>query len=241
MSVAVLKELGNQIEVVFDNGSRVIAYPVSDGLWYVPTNTFELTRLVRYGNLIKCIDADDGIELAYRGVGDSLWYVGEIAIVDPPDPIKTLVDNISPGHAVTNPGGTVVSGWAWHLANNGGRGGVDWNYGMPNGVGTPIKAPGDGVVSGFDLPGVGLVIKLVLDEPAKRLHTAKEGEAAGALRAIWFQHCSTVNTGRVDQGDYVGRSGNGYGAYSPHLHVHGMIGTGNSAPASSRTDFWSFV
>lgn len=198
-----------------------------------------VTRLQVYGNLIKVIYDDASTDLAYPTSG-GLWIVKAST---PPDggggDGSGLIDTISSGHHITNPGGTVASGWQWHIDNNGGRGGDDWNYSY----GTKYKAPGAGTVTHFDVAGVGMVVKLVLDTPATpAIHALQpHGDAGAPMKAIWFQHGSAAYDGHCEQGDVIGKSGNGYGAYAAHLHVHGMTDTGDVAGSDNRTCFWDYV
>lgn len=153
------------------------------------------------------------------------------------DTPSEVVDTLLPGHTITNPGGTIASGWAWHIANNGGRGGVDLNYNFQT-----FTAPAAGTVSHFNVAGVGMVVKLVLDTPAPRTSPRQpSGDQPGPMTAIWFQHCSAAVDGHAEEGDVIGTSGDGGGLYSPHLHVHGMIDNGNTASAFNRCNFWGFT
>lgn len=197
-SVTHIQEFGNQLAVIFDDGSRKLAVPTPGGLWIVQS-----------------------------GGG-------------PPDPgAGTLIDNILPGHAFAE--GSLADDWQWHLDNNGGphgRGGNDLNYSF----GTPFKAPGSGTVTHFDVSGVGMVVKLILDTPAPRTQPAFENDYPGPMLAVWFQHCSgSVGDGHYNQGDVIGTSGDGYGDYPAHLHVHGKQTTDNSSSGVDRTCFWHFV
>lgn len=150
----------------------------------------------------------------------------------------TLVDNISPGHPVTNPGHTFASGWAWHVDSTGGYGGVDLAYNFQT-----FKAPGAGTVDHFDVAGVGMIVRLTLDTPAQRINPQEPSghDAYGPIVAIWFEHCSAAIDGHHEQGDVIGTSGDGYGQYAPHLHVHGLTDHSKSAGTANRAQFFSFV
>jgi hypothetical protein len=193
VNVIAVTELGNQLLIKFDDGSKSIAYPT-------PNKGF--------------------------------WTVSNSFTVDP-----TLIsDTISPLHSITNPGGTIADGWQWHLDNNSNRGGADFDYNFQT-----FTAPAAGTVTHFDITGVGMVVKLVLDTPAIRINPQLTTDAYGPMTAIWFQHCSAAVDGHAEMGDIIGTSGDGYGAYSPHLHVHGMINNTNSSPSTARCNFWGFV
>lgn len=193
----------------------------------------KVINLQEYGNLIAVLYDDGTKAFAYPTTG-GLWIVNG---TEQTPPIEfPIIDNILPGHSITNPGGTIVTAWNWHLANNSNRGGVDLNYNFQDFV-----APGSGTVSHFDIAGVGMVVKLVLDEPVPRKMPQLGYDQYGPMTAIWFQHCSAAVDGHAEQGDVIGTSGNGYGDYGAHLHVHGMINNTNSAPASARCNFWGFV
>lgn len=101
--------------------------------------------------------------------------------------------------------------WDWHVANNGGRGGVD----LEASVGTPVRAPTDGwVTRTANLDGAGYSIFL--------RHEFNEG---------WsdvFSHLSKYETGKglpgegdhVNQGDTIAYSGNSAGDNSVGAHLH---------------------
>lgn len=150
----------------------------------------------------------------------------------------TLTDTISPGHSVTNPGGTFASGWQWHVTNASGHGGVDLNYNFQD-----FTAPGAGTVRHFDVAGVGMVVVLQLDTPAQRVLPQEPSghDAYGPITAVWFEHCSAAVDGHHEEGEVIGTSGDGYGQYAPHLHVHGLTDNGNVAGTTNRAQFFSFV
>lgn len=159
------------------------------------------------------------------------WAVGGSGVPD-------VVDTISPAHTITNPGGTIASAWQWHIDNNGGRGGVDWNYAY----GTDFTAPADGVVDHFDVVGVGMVVRLTLNTPAARINPQEpDNDQYGPILSIWFQHCSAAYDGPASQGDVIGKSGDGYGAFTAHLHVHALTNTSSVAGSTNRANFWGFV
>lgn len=231
MNIIKLQEFGDCIAAVLDNGDKILAYPTGGSMWVFRNNTRNLKLISKFQDQLVVRTDDDKLFTAYRGTGTNLYFIKGELVAEP-----KLVDTISPGHSVTNPGGTVAAGWQWHLDNNGLRGGVDWNYDFQN-----IKAPGKGTVSHFDVSGVGMVIRLVLDTPAVRKDPQLDNDEFGPMTAIWFQHCSDANDGAVDIDDIIGVSGDGYGAYGAHLHVHGMINNGSSAPEGTRCNFWGFV
>jgi len=200
-----------------------------------------------YGNLLK-VQWEDDVYFAYPTAG-GLWIVKSEKSVDPnpdpdPDPTDptlpgyTITDNLrSDDHYVTNPGGTIKSGWDWHIENSGGRGGVDLRYDFED-----FKAPASGTVTHFNVPGVGMVVRLKLDHWVSRKHPKYTNEPEGPIKAIWFQHCSASKpNGHYDKGDIIGTSGNGGGLYAPHLHVHGMSDIGSVASASNRLCMWNFI
>lgn len=194
-----IEEFGNGLAVLFDDGTRRIAYPTTGGLWLI------------------------------GGIVDT-----------PPDPGSgTVIDTISPGHTITNPGGTILSGWQWHLNNNGNRGGLDFNYNFQT-----FTAPADGVVDHFDVSGVGMVVRLTLTTPAVRTGprlAPTQYDQQGPMLSIWFQHCSAAIDGPAAQGDVIGTSGNGYGAYPEHLHVHGQVNSSTSSTNAVRCHPWGFM
>jgi len=179
--------------VLFDDGTKLLAYPTSGGLWIV------------------------------NGSGGGT------------PPVGGLIDNILPGHVFAE--GSLEADWQWHLDNADNRGGSDLNY-----IFEPFYAPGAGTLTTFDVAGVGMVAKLVLDVPAVRTQPAFAYDQPGPMVAVWFQHNSVAAPdGHVNQGDYIGTSGDGYGEYPAHLHVHGLIDTGNVATNANRTCFWHFI
>lgn len=192
--------------------------------------------LVRtFGNNLM-VEMDDGSQLLAVPTGGSLWRVtaNTGGGIDPGD--GSLIDNILPGHVFAE--GSLLADWQWHLDNANNRGGSDLNYAY----GEPIYAPGAGTLSHFDVEDVGQVIKLVLDVPAIRTKPQFAYDQLGPMVAVWFQHTSeSAPDGHVNQGDYIGKGGDGYGDYPTHLHVHGLIDTGNVASNANRCCFWNFV
>lgn len=238
-----IREIGNLLYITNDDGTMTPAYPISSGIWQVNTS---VATLQKWGNLLAIVNGDGAgtILLAYPS-GSGLWLVPQ-GVAPPPAPSGNLIDTISSGYSVTNPptapnnGTAVSSGWAWHVANNSGRGGVDWNYSY----GTAFKAPGAGNVTNFDVTGVGMVIQLILDTPVARTLTQEPAgyDQVGPIVAIFFQHCSAaVAPAHYNQNDIIGYSGNGYGQYYSHLHVHGMIDTTHNATNANRCQFWDFL
>ena len=199
----------------------------------------ELTRIQQYGNQLLAIFDDGSRKFAYPTSSGTLWVVGGV-YVEPPDPgTGTIIDTISPGHSVTNPGGTILSGWQWHLNNNGNRGGIDWNYNFQT-----FTAPAAGTVDHFDVSGVGMVVRLTLDTPAVRTGgriSPTQYDQEGPMKSIWFQHCSAAVDGHHEQGEVIGTSGNGYGAYAAHLHVHGQVNDSTASGNGVRCHPWGFM
>lgn len=176
-----------------------------------------------------------GTVLAHIPDAEYPWAVGGSGSVG-----GSLVDTISPGHPVTNPGGTFTSGWTWHVEDgpNPGYGGVDLAYNFQE-----FTAPAAGTVSHFDVAGVGMVVKLVLDTPVTRVLPQEPAgyDAEGPIVAVWFEHCSAAVDGHHYEGEVIGTSGDGYGQYAPHLHVHGLTDTGNVARTNNRSQFFDFI
>lgn len=163
------------------------------------------------------------------------WAVGGSGTTTGPG--SEIVDTVLPGHRVTNPGGTVESGWAWHM-ETAGRGGVDINYAY----GTDLIAPVDGVVDELQIATVGMVTRLTLDNPVYRVGARQpSGDAEGPIYSIWFQHTSATYPGRVSRGQVIGKSGDGYGNYQPHLHIHALTDQSTVAGSNNRANFFAFV
>lgn len=234
MRITTIEKYGDSLAVLIDDGTRVIAYPVNT-MWIPMLNDYGIKYIEMYGNSLLIRADDDNNILAHSANGVDIWFA-ELNDIGGTPPVASLIDTIWPGHSITNPGGTIASGWQWHLDNNGDRGGVDFNYNFQN-----FTAPGAGTVDHFDVTSVGMVVRLILDTPADRINPQLTNDAYGPMTAIWFQHCSDSFDGPVSQGDVIGTSGNGYGDYGAHLHVHGMINNGGSAPSSARCNFWGFV
>ena len=249
MGATSISENGNQLSITFSDKSVAPAYFVN-GYWVIGKNSVGANNLMQYGEQFVITYDNGDIQTAYQ-TGLGYWVLnnqdaGITVPVDPPDnppvpPVdnsgKTVKDLILPGHHITNPGGTIASGWTWHI-NRTGRGGDDINYNFEE-----FKAPADGTVTHFDVAGVGMVVKLVLDKPAIRKNPkqAAGNDAEGPMKAIWFEHCSGNRDGHAKRGDVIGRSGDGYGAYAPHLHVHGRNDTVNDTTGNGRCCFWGFV
>lgn len=192
-----------------------------------------LTLVQAFGNQLKAIFDDDSyVLLAPTPTG--MW-VTAASSGGGPTPGTGLIDNISPGHVFAE--GDVVTDWQWHVDNASGRGGNDLNF-----IFEDFYAPGDGTLSHFDVSGVGMVVKLILDTPAVRTKPAYPNDAAGPVLAIWYEHCSaSMPDGHYTQGQKIGTSGDGYGTYPAHLHVHGLIDTGDTAGSTNRSCFFNFV
>lgn len=197
----------------------------------------QVAVIQEYGNLVKVIYDDGTFQFAYPTPLSTDYIVGPVEEVDPPDPEpgNGLIDNILPGYVFAE--GTLANDWQWHLDNANNRGGNDLNY-----IFDPVYAPGAGTISNFEVDGVGLVVKLVLDTPAVRTKPAFAYDQPGPMTAIWFQHMSSAApSGHVAQGAYIGETGDGWGDYPAHLHVHGLIDNGNVAGNWNRCCFWHFV
>ena len=148
-----------------------------------------------------------------------------------------VTDTIFPGHAVTNPGGTIASGWQWHIDNSPGRGGDDFAYNFET-----FRAPAAGVVDHFDVAGVGMVVRLTLDQPTARTSPQQpQGDAYGPIFSIWFEHCSAAIDGPCVEGAIIGTSGDGYGTYPAHLHVHALTDHSSVAGTANRACMWGFL
>lgn len=197
----------------------------------------KVAKLQELGNQMKVLYDDGTYQIAYPTVVGGLWEVGPFATVDPPDPEPGtgLVDNILPGHVFAE--GSLAADWQWHLDNADNRGGNDLNY-----IFQDVFSPGAGTITAFEVGGVGLVVKLVLDTPAQRTKPAFAHEAGDTMVAVWFQHMSSnAPNGHIAQGGLIGRTGDGWGDYPAHLHVHGLTDTGNVASNTNRVCFWHFV
>lgn len=178
-----------------------------------------------------------GTVLAHIDDAEYPWAAGGSGSTGPVVQGGGLVDVISPGHTVTNPGHTIAAGWAWHMATAG-RGGVDWDYAY----GTDIRAMGAGTVDHFNVSGVGMVTRLVLDTPVNRSDPQEpSGDAYGPIKAVWYEHTSASYDGHVEAGDIIGKSGDGGGLYQPHLHVHGLTDTGKVAGSGNRSNVFDFL
>lgn len=198
----------------------------------------QVASITDLGNQVKVLYDDGTVQIAYPTVLDGNWIVGPVKTVpppDPPDPANPLIDTILPGHRFAE--GTLAADWQWHLDNANNRGGSDLNF-----IFEDVRAPGAGTITAFEVGGVGLVIKLVLDTPAVRTKPAFAYDQHGPMVAIWFQHMSSnMPNGHVNQGDIIGRTGDGWGEYPAHLHIHGLTDTGNVAGNWNRTCFWHFL
>lgn len=234
-----LQEYGNQLFAIFDDGFKTLVLPFSDKMWKLVNPYSGASQLLSFSDQMVCIFDDGTTDVAYN-THNGLWVVnpGVDSV-----PVSDIIDNLLPGFYITNPGGTVASGWQWHIDNTTtdggltGRGGDDLSYSY----GTNFYAPGAGTVSHFDVSGVGMVVKLILDTPATRTKPQYVSDAVGPMVAIWFEHCSASYDGHKNQGDLIGKSGDGYGAYGAHLHVHGLVDTGNVAGTGNRCCFWNFL
>lgn len=240
MSVALLTRYGNSFKVIFDDGSATLAIQSSTTLWYIKNNSQGAKTIIELGNQTLINFSDGSIQVAVPTGGDIFITGVQSSNAPPPSPATNLIDTISPGHHITNPGGTIASGWAWHIANEGGRGGDDWNYSF----GTPFKAPGAGTVNHRDITGVGMVVELVLDTPVARINPEQAAgyDQFGPIVSVHFEHCSASIDGHHNQGDVIGKSGNGYGLYPSHLHVHGQTtDAGGFSSSSNRCCLWGFI
>ena len=125
--------------------------------------------------------------------------------------VKPLVNykKYAPTAATTTTGGTWAASWDWHLANNGGRGGVD----LVAAEGTAVRAPTDGTVHNFADPGGSSV------SAGKSCHLEHDDNEG------WsdvFSHLSSFalpDGRRVSRGTIIGYSGH-TGNVAAHLHRH---------------------
>lgn len=227
MKLVNVQEFGNSLAILIDDGKRVLAHPFSTTYYKTVTNDYEIKGIYVLNDNMLSILMDSGDKvMAYPNNNNDYWTPISNEFNTTPD----LIDTLLPGHSVTNPGGTIAAGWQWHLDNNSNRGGVDLNYNFQD-----FKAPGKGSVDHFDVSGVGMVVRLTLTTPAVRTKPQLTNDAFGPMTAIWFQHCSDSYDGSKNQNVAIGKSGDGYGAYGSHLHVHGVDSGGN------RCNFWGFV
>lgn len=218
-------DIGGQMRINFDDGSFEFAVPVPGGMWQSPR-----VMLQDSGNQITVIYGGGNKAVAAPAPG-GVWFVGPGGGTPP----TGLTDTLLPGHVFAE--GTLYDDWMWHIDNANNRGGNDLNY-----IFAPFYAPGPGMLSTFDVPGVGMVAKLILDTPAVRTQPQFPFDQPGPMVAVWFQHNSVAAPdGHVNTGDYIGTSGDGYGDYPAHLHVHGLTDTGNVASNTNRTCFWNFL
>lgn len=224
-AVSKLLLFGNQLKIIYDDASVELAYPTTGGIWYAPR-----VKLQEIGNQIAIIYGGGNKDIAYPSAG-GYWNVKPGSVTPP----TGLTDTLLPGHVFAE--GSLYDDWMWHINNANNRGGSDLNY-----IFEPFYAPAPGMLSTFDVGGVGMVAKLILDTPAVRTQPQFPYDQPGPMVAIWFQHNSAAAPdGHVNTGDYIGTSGDGYGDYPAHLHVHGLIDTGNVASNTNRTCFWNFL
>lgn len=236
-----VQRYGSQLVIIFDDNSRILAYASSKKLWLVHKSTANknnVTNVKKYGNeLVVCFD--DGSKVLCYSAGN-VWKpvsnVGTGVIITKP------IDTILPGHHcnIGTGTGTVTESWAYHVATANGRGGVDLNYSY----GSTFRAPADGTVNTFDVSGVGMIVQLVLNNSATRtLGPEPSNDSYGPMVAMFFEHCSNglASGTAVKQNDYIGASGDGYGTYPAHLHVHGMVDLSHTATSSNRCQFWDFL
>lgn len=237
MGVGSVQLFGNQLVAVKSDASQTIFNPTGGSVYYSVSNTTNLDHIKVIGHDTLSIVYKNGASQPAYYTGNNIWYADPTFTAG--DPVFGLVDTISPGHHITNPGGTIDDGWTWHIVNEGNRGGDDWNYSY----GTNFAAPGPGVVDHFDVAGVGMVVRLTLTTPATRINAEQAAgyDQYGPMSSIHFEHCAGSVDGPCSEGDIIGQSGDGYGAYPAHLHVHGQINESSPSSSANRCCFWGFV
>lgn len=233
MPVTSIHKTGDNLIIIFNKLGRALAYYTGNNTWLCKDPTIQSIQIYGMQLVINYTDGTIGIATY---TGNDVWNISNTAA-----PIAgPLIDTISPGHHITNPGGTIASGWQWHITNEGNRGGDDWNYSY----GTNFTAPAAGTINHFDVSGVGMIVELVLDVPVVRTQPQQAAgfDQFGPIAAIHFEHCSASVDGHHNQGEVIGKSGNGYGAYPAHLHVHGQTtDTGGPSSSANRCCMWGFV
>lgn len=200
-TVTKLQSYGNQIAVLFSDGSRVLATPNSSGLLKVAPNPNDLFTLEEFGNLVKMTFSRE-IVFAYPTIG-GLWYVAPNLEPTPPAP-----DYYWPFEPSTWNMNNGFPGDNFRTSERPNHNGMDMGYGIANTTGTPVKAIGGGVVihAEFD-SGYG-----------NRVIVEHHGNAHRST----YNHFNTTPYVTVGQavvaGDVLGGIGNTGNSFGNHLH-----------------------
>lgn len=145
-TVARLETYGNDITILFSDGSRRIAFTTGNNFWLCRPNTNGVVSLQTFGNQIAIIFTDGRHVLAYP-FGDH-WYVGPHPDYDTPPvdlwywpfPISTFnIFNGFPKDGFRTPERPTHNG-------------LDMGFGIANITDTPIKCVHSGIVlfTGFE-------------------------------------------------------------------------------------------
>lgn len=216
VQVASVRESGNQLVVVYDNGDQAFAVPTGQGLWMVQDASPDVSD--------PTPDPNEPVEHPAPAPTPS----------NDPDPVTETSGIYNPWKSYT-----ITGTWADHMSYS--LGGIDY----PLRYGTGIKAPASGTLTsraqgGFSDWGTGWVGSagrrsiLRLDDPVPRVsgRAMQQGEGSGSLVAVVFQHQSVLGRDghHYDRGQVLGKSGasadrRDYGG-DVHLHVHGLNADG---------------
>lgn len=193
-----------------------------------------VSSVSEFGNQLV-VNFDDGTRKLAVPTGRGIWLVaGAGGGTDP-----STSDLYNPFGTDLSVGGD----WQSHLDRTDGlRGGNDW----PFAVGTPLPAPGAGILQSNNTGGLGdldtgdvgaagLRSILWLDTPAPRKQPKGNAEADGPMEGIVFQHQSSMGTHdqHYAKEEILGYSGDTGNAVA-HLHIHGITRAGE------RVDYLKF-
>lgn len=213
--VTKLQPYGNNLSVLFSDGSRLMAYE-SQGVWYVPTgNANGLTRISEYGNQLALHFASGKKALAYPAV--SLWYVGPNDEPIPPTPRFIWPFKSDPWDTVPQDGGEYGDRSAWGLPFHNG---IDFTYSGIGGAEVHVMGAGtvtisqtwDGTVGSGTLQDLGNYVRV---------------DHGGGLWTGYahFVNPPSVSVGQaVAQWDVLGYVGDTGFSFGNHLHMETWVG-----------------
>lgn len=206
-TVVKLQEHGNQFAVIFDDGSRVLAYPQGQ-IYAVDSNSNGVVSLQIFGTQLAVLYDDGTVDLGYQVGGSGLYYVHGTYIVAP--------------------------AWVWPVHYRA-DGVTRWTLGDGYGLRTnPFPPPPTEFHEGQDINGGGITgwpIVAASDGTVQRVSTSPTVSYGYSVQIQHLDGTGTlcahmvasppVSVGQVvSVGDVIGAVGSTGDATGPHLHYN---------------------
>jgi len=204
-TVTKLLDYGNSFAILFSDGSRILADPISTELFVARSNSHHVISIQRYGNQYKILYDDDSFDFSYPTTNPNHHIVNGHSIDEWIWPIHYRPDGVT----------------KWNLGDGYGprispiTGLPEFHYGQdingPSITNTLIVSPSDGIVMGvstdpFDSYGYNVRIQ--------------HNDGSGTLCAHMVARPPVSIGDSVNMGDVIGAVGSTGDATGPHLHFN---------------------